>query len=209
MNDELNKNEPEIELSSEELEAGKNTSNTSDTLDGSEVDDVVFDDESELNGAQIVKKLREKLKTAVEEKQTYLDGWQRDKAEFMNARKRDDEAKQEFLKFAKQGIIEDILPALDSFDMAMANKASWESISPEWRAGVEGIYNQLLGILSKNGVSAFGAKGDAFDPNLHQSVSMTPTDDKSKDHTVAEVLQKGYMLAGKVIRPAMVQVFEA
>lgn len=209
MNDELNKNEPEIELSSEELEAGKNTSNTSDTLDGSEVDDVVFDDESELNGAQIVKKLREKLKTAIEEKQTYLDGWQRDKAEFMNARKRDDEAKQEFLKFAKQGIIEDILPALDSFDMAMANKASWESISPEWRAGVEGIYNQLLGILSKNGVSAFGAKGDAFDPNLHQSVSMTPTDDKSKDHTVAEVLQKGYMLAGKVIRPAMVQVFEA
>lgn len=209
MNDELNKNEQDIEISSEELEAAKNTLNTSESSDESEVDDVVFDDESELNGAQVVKKLREKLKTAVEEKQAYLDGWQRDKAEFMNARKRDDEAKQEYLKFAKQGIIEDILPVLDSFDMAMANKASWEAISAEWRTGIEGIYNQFVGILSKNGVTPFGAKGDAFDPNLHQSVSMTPTDDKSKDHTVAEVLQKGYMLAGRVVRPAMVQVFEA
>ena len=206
MNDELNKNEQDIEISAEELEA---TNSTSGASDESGVDDVVFDDESELNGAQVVKKLREKLKIAVEEKQAYLDGWQRDKAEFMNARKRDDEAKQEYLKFAKQGIIEDILPVLDSFDMAMANKAAWEAISAEWRAGIEGIYNQFVGILNKNGVSPFGAKGDAFDPNLHQSVSMTPTDDKSKDHTVAEVLQKGYMLAGRVVRPAMVQVFEA
>ncbi|MBP9819072.1 MAG: nucleotide exchange factor GrpE, partial [Candidatus Pacebacteria bacterium] len=81
--------------------------------------------------------------------------------------------------------------------------------SAEWRAGMEGIYNQLLGILTKNSVVAFGANGDSFDPNLHQSVSMVTTEDKSQDHTVAEVLQKGYMLAGRVIRPAMVQVYEA
>lgn len=74
---------------------------------------------------------------------------------------------------------------------------------------MEGIYNQFIGILTKQGVTAFGAKGDVFDPNLHQSVSMVATEDKTQDHTVAEVLQKGYMLSGKVIRPAMVQVFEA
>lgn len=198
-----NDTEHEIELGAEELEA------TNPVVDQDSADDIVFDEDAELGDNQIVKKLREKLKTAVEEKQTYLDGWQRDKAEFMNARKRDEEAKQDFLKFAKLNVIEDILPVLDSFDMAMANKASWESVSAEWKIGVEGIYNQLLGALTKQGVTSFGAKGDSFDPNLHQSVSMVTTEDKTQDHTVAEVLQKGYMLSGKVVRPAMVQVFEA
>lgn len=203
----LNDNtEQEIELGTEELEA---TNPVVDQDVNDSTDDIVFDEEAELTDNQVVKKLREKLKTAIEEKQTYLDGWQRDKAEFMNARKRDEEAKQDFLKFAKLNVIEDILPVLDSFDMAMANKASWESVSAEWKIGVEGIYNQLLGALTKQGVTSFGAKGDSFDPNLHQSVSMVATEDKAKDHTVAEVLQKGYMLSGKVVRPAMVQVYEA
>lgn len=198
-----NETEQEIELGAEELEA------TNPTADQNSADDIVFDEDAELGDNQVVKKLREKLKIAIEEKQTYLDGWQRDKAEFMNARKRDEEAKQEFLKFAKLNVIEDILPVVDSFDMAMANKASWEAVSAEWRAGMEGIYNQFIGVLTKQGVTAFGSKGDAFDPNLHQSVSMVATEDKSQDHTVAEVLQKGYTLSGKVIRPAMVQVYEA
>ncbi|MCF7865101.1 MAG: nucleotide exchange factor GrpE [Candidatus Pacebacteria bacterium] len=207
MTDELNKNK-EIEEQVEELENSPQNK-ASDTSSNLDVDDIIFDEDAELGDNQVVKKLREKLKTAVDEKQAYLDGWQRDKAEFMNARKRDEEAKQDFLKFAKLNVIEDILPVLDSFDMAMANKASWDTISAEWRKGVEGIYNQLLGALTKQGVSAFGAKGDSFDPNLHQSVSMVPTDDKSQDHTVADVLQKGYMLSGKVVRAAMVQVYEA
>lgn len=213
MNDQKNLNnntEQEIELGAEELEpASIDSSADSNTDSDTSTDDIIFDEDSELGDNQVVKKLREKLKLAIEEKQTYLDGWQRDKAEFINIRKRDDEARNEFLKFAKQGTIEEILPVLDSFDMAMANKASWDTVSAEWRAGMEGIYNQLLGILTKNGVVAFGAKGDAFDPNLHQSVSMVATEDKAQDHTVAEVLQKGYMLAGRVIRPAMVQVYEA
>lgn len=123
-----NDTEQEIELGAEELEATNSTAGQ-DANNGA--DDIVFDEDSELGDNQVVKKLREKLKTAVEEKQTYLDGWQRDKAEFMNARKRDEEAKQDFLKFAKLNVIEDILPVIDSFDMAMANKASWESVSAE------------------------------------------------------------------------------
>ncbi len=204
MTDQNTRKNQEIEEQDIELEPITGSNKDSDIAD-----DVVIDEETEMGTPAVVKNLREKLKKAVEEKQEYLTGWQKDKAEFINARKRDEDAKQEFLKFAKQGIIEDILPVLDSFDMAMANKASWESISAEWRGGVEGIYNQLLGVLTKQGVSSFGAIGDAFDPNLHQSVSMVPTEDKSKDHTVANVLQKGYILGGKVVRPAMVQVFEA
>jgi molecular chaperone GrpE len=170
------------------------------------VDEVVYDDESELGGAEIVKRLREKLKVAVEEKQTYLNNWQKDKAEFLNARRRDEESKIEFLKFAKQGVIEDILPVLDSFDMAFMQSS--EGVPKEWKAGMEGIYNQLVGILNKHDVKAFGAKGDVFDPNLHQSIGMMKSENKDDEGKIADVLQKGYMLGGKVIRPAFVHVFE-
>ncbi len=221
MNDDLKKTNAEESLEEAlnelEQEGGKKAgradagfdADAAQAQEGDAEDDVVFDEESELGPAEALKRLRAKLKTAVEEKQAYLNGWQRDKAEFVNARRRDEESKADFLKFAKQAVIEDLLPVFDSFDTAMSNKASWESVSEEWRKGIEGIYGQLSGILAKQGVTGFGAIGDAFDPNLHQSISVVSTDDKSKEGAVAEVLQKGYMLSGKVIRPAMVRVFEA
>ncbi len=200
MTDEPNdKKAGEIEESMEELEQPA----------AAEEDDVTFDEDSEAGHAEVLKRLRSKLKTAVEEKQAYLNGWQRDKAEFINARKRDEEGKQEFLKFAKTAVIEDILPVLDSFDMAIANGSADQSVSKEWKTGIEGIHAQLVGILAKHDVTTFGAAGDAFDPNLHQSISMVSTDDKSKDHAVAEVLQKGYMIGSKVVRAAMVRVYQA
>lgn len=195
--------EHDIELSTEELETNGTASNAAV---GDE--DVIIDEDAELDTTQVVKKLREKLKIAVEEKQHYLDGWQRDKAEFLNARKRDEESKQEFFKFAKQQLVEDLLPVLDSFDMAMSNKTSWESVSEEWRKGIEGIYNQYKNILFKNEVVAFGAIGDVFDPNLHQSIGVLETSEASKDNTVGEVLQKGYSLSGRVVRPAFVKVLQ-
>lgn len=170
-----------------------------------ETDEVTFDEDAELDTGSLVKKLREKLKVAIEEKQKYLDSWQRDKAEFINARKRDEESKAEFLKFSKMGVIEDILPVLDSFDMAIAHGANE---SKEWKDGFEGIYNQLLNILSKHQVVPFGSVGDAFDPNLHHSIGTVKTEKQEEDHTVSDVAQKGYMMAEKVIRPALVRVFE-
>lgn len=171
-------------------------------------DEIVIDEDAELSQSEVIKKLRAKLQTTVEEKQRYLDGWQRDKAEFINARKRDEESKADHLKFATQKVIEDILPALDSFDMAMSNTQAWESVSKEWRGGMEGIYNQLVAVLNKYEVTSFAHVGDAFDPNLHHSLSMVPTDDKSKDQTIAEILQKGYKMKERVIRPALVKVYE-
>ncbi len=183
------------------------TGSHADDADQAE-DELVFDDESEMGHAELVKKLRQKLKIAVEEKQNYLNNWQKDKAEFINARKRDEESKQDFLKFAKQNVVEDVLPVLDSFEMAMANKANWETVNAEWRAGVEGIYNQLQGILAKHSVTSFGKAGDTFDPNLHQSVAVVEATSADQDHTVAEVLQTGYKMSERVLRPAMVKVFQ-
>lgn len=169
--------------------------------------DFVVDEEAEMATPQVVKTLREKLKKAVEEKQEYLTNWQKDKAEFVNARRRDEESKQEFLKFANQGVIEELLPVVDSFDMAMANKEAWESVSKEWRVGMEGVFTQLLAVLQKHGATAFGAVGDVFDPNLHHSIGLTETTEPL-DGTISEVMQKGYTVSGKVIRPALVKVFE-
>lgn len=198
MKDEKNlKNEEDVVM-----EEGADAS--SDDLSDTEADIEYTDD----NLADTVKKLKEKLKLAEKERMDTLTGWQKDKAEFVNARRRDEESKQEFLKFSKAGVIEEILPVLDSFDLAMGNKEAWESVSKEWRTGVENIYNQFVGILSKHGVTAFGAVGDAFDPNLHQSIATVPTEDKSNDHKLAEILQRGYTLSGRTIRPALVKVWE-
>ncbi|MFA6050384.1 MAG: nucleotide exchange factor GrpE [Candidatus Paceibacterota bacterium] len=160
------------------------------------------------NLSEVIKNLKAKIKVLESEKMDLLTSWQKDKAEFINARKRDEEAKVEFLKFAKQGVIEELLPALDSFDMAMGQKEKWESVSAEWRKGVENIQVQLLGTLSKHDVKPYGAVGDAFDPNLHHSIATVPAEEKSNDHKIAEVLQRGYMMSGKVVRPALVKVWE-
>lgn len=193
MTDDLNK---DLE---QELENEPNTAS----------DDVVVDEDAELSTPDVIKKLREKLKIAVEEKQKYLDGWQRDKAEFVNIRKREEESRKDYVLFATEKVIEDILPVLDAFDFAMANKVSWESAPVEWRTGVEGIYHRLIDTLGKHEVKPFGTVGDTFDPNLHHSISMVPTEDKTLDHTVAEILQKGYNIREKVLRPALVKVYEA
>jgi len=187
-----------------------NTASDIASFDDLETEEFVDTDEEgkELGSSAKLKQLREKLKTAVEEKQQYLTGWQKEKAEFINIRRRDEEGKQEFLKFAVQGLLEELLPVLDSFDVAMSNKEAWNSVSAEWRTGVEKIYNQFKGILSKNGVEAFGEVGETADPAKFHMIGVDETTDVKLDHTVSVVLQKGYVIKEKVLRPAMVRIFQ-
>lgn len=218
MNDKQKHNSDDVQLEDEETSAPSPYNNiSSDSSDESdsnsdldiEVEDFEDTDEEgkELGSLAKIKKLREQLKTALAEKQEYLTSWQKEKAEFINIRRRDEESKQEFLKFATVGLVEELLPVLDSFDMAMGNKEAWNAVSAEWRAGVETIYNQFKGILSKNGVEAFGQIGDVADPAKFHMIGVDETDDSSKDNTVSAVLQKGYMMKERVLRPAMVRVF--
>jgi molecular chaperone GrpE len=104
--------------------------------------------------------------------------------------------------------MEDLLPVLDSFDMAMENKEAWEKVDANWRRGVEHIHQQFLRVLSDNNVSAINQSGVKFDPNLHESISVIETDDKDQDHTIYSVTQSGYKIGDRVIRPARVNVFE-
>lgn len=169
------------------------------------VDDVVNEDETTSDQ---IKKLKEKLAICVKEKQEYLDGWQRAKAEYINARKRDQEANEQYLKFAKEDLVMEIVPVLDSFEMAFANKEAWEKVDKNWRIGVEHIHNQLLGVLKNNNVEEIAPLGQKFDPARDEAVEFEPVSEEKFDHIITKVIQKGYKLSGKIIKAPKVKVGE-
>ncbi len=164
---------------------------------------------AEENAGETIKKLRERLKSCETERQEYLTGWQRAQADHVNAKKRESEERAEFLKFSKEEIIREILPALNSFHSAFGNKEAWEKVDLNWRMGVQYIYSQLLGVLEQHGIALLDPKiGEPFDPNRHASVGSISVEEKEKDHTILEVVQKGYLLHGKILEPAKVKVGE-
>lgn len=169
-------------------------------------DDVVSEEEIG-NPQTIIKKLRADLKAAQQEKMDIMTSWQRDKADFLNARKRDQETQAEVIRFANQNLVIDMLPTLDGYEQA-TQQAGWTAVDETWRKGVESLMVKIYASLQKIGVEKYGKTGDMFDPNLHQAVGNVETDDKKKDHTLAVVMQTGYKLHDKVIRPALVQVFQ-
>lgn len=171
-------------------------------------DDVVFEEETQNIGPATIKKLRERLDVCKKEKQEYLDGWQRSKADFQNFKKDSEKDREYFRKFACESIISDILPVLDSFEMAFANKDVWDKVDKSWRDGVEYIYSQLKDALGKNGVENIDPLGDKFDPSLHTPSDTIQSAKEAEDDIIAEVVQKGYTVFGKVLRPARVKVFQ-
>ncbi len=176
------------------------------------IDDVVFEDTAEGEGEALskdkIKKLREDLKTAQAEKTDYLTNWQKERADFINYKKGEDDRKKQTLDFAREQFTEELLPVLDAYDMMSANKETWEKVDKGWRTGVEYIHQQLLKVLADNGVNEIAPKeGEAADSNLHDLIDTVVTDEQAKDHTVAQVMQKGYKMKERVIRPARVKVY--
>ncbi len=174
-----------------------------------EVDDTLDDSVvAEENAQEMIKKLREKLKKAVAEKQEYLDGWQRAKADFVNANKRNQEMLRDSISLANEGLIEELLPTLQAFEMAFANREAWEKIDKNWRVGVEFIYNKLKDTLTANGLKEINPLGKMFDAKEHEATKHEPVEKESDNHKVVAVVEKGYMLGTKLLRPAKVVVGE-
>lgn len=174
--------------------------------------DVTFVESTEdgdaLPAKDVVGKLREDLKKARADKEEYLTGWQRAKADYVNLQKEMEQVRANTSLITKEKIVESLLPSIDSFDMAMANKEAWESVDKNWRTGVEYIYQQIITGLSDVGVEIIDKVGIKFDPNLHQSIESVSTDDESKDHTIEKIVQAGYKIGDRVIRPARVKIYE-
>ena len=176
--------------------------------DEAEVLEFEFNDDGEEDLKKTLKKFRADLKACKKEKEEYLTGWQKERAEFANYRKQEDERKSIFSEAVRERIITRFLTVIDSFNVAFANKEIWNKVDENWRKGVEHIYTQMNMIFEEYGMKPIGEVGESFDPNIHESVEMIPTDKKEEDHKVYQVIQKGYKLGDRVIRPARVNLYE-
>jgi molecular chaperone GrpE len=172
-------------------------------------DDVSFEEvneEGEIDARTTIKKLREKIKKLETEKQEYLDLSQRTRADYINYKKEVETNRAAERKFATKRFIEDLLPVLDAYDMARANKETWESVESNWRMGVEYIFTQFKTILENEGVTQFGKIGDRFDPLLHETMQSVSVESEDENDKIVRVLQNGYKMHENILRPARVHV---
>jgi len=179
--------------------------------DSSESDEIVefeYNEDGEEDLKKTLKKLRIDLKACQKEKDEYLTGWQKERADFINYKKQEEDRKANFSEAMRERILVRFLAVMDSFNMAFANKETWDKVDDTWRKGVEYIYSQMNAIFEEYGVKPVGEVGEAFDPNIHQSVDVVETDKKENEHKVAAVVQMGYKLGERIIRPARVNVYE-
>ncbi|MBZ5566888.1 MAG: nucleotide exchange factor GrpE [Acidobacteriia bacterium] len=159
-------------------------------------------EDTETEAASITGAQQEECERLRQERDTLLDRLARLQAEFDNFRKRNAREQQEFREYALAEAIKSLLPVVDSFDRALATP---ERNSEEFHQGLELINRQLHDALAKLGVQPIEARGEPFDPNLHQAVQMVETGE-APDHHVLDELQRGYKLKDRLLRPAMVRV---
>jgi molecular chaperone GrpE len=158
-------------------------------------------DETVSSSSVTASAVQSELQKVQAERDSLLDRLARIQAEFENARRRTQKEQQEFRDFAAADAIKSLLPVLDSFERAL----KVNSETTEFRNGVELIYKQLQTALEKLSLQPIKAKGQQFNPHLHEAIEMVDTTDVP-DHEVIEELQRGYKIKDRLLRPAMVKV---
>src|SRR3989344_3736977 len=125
-----------------------------DSARGKEADDITFEDANEegealelTNPALALKKLREKLKVSQSERQEYLEISQRLKADYVNLKRDEAKLREVSVKYAQEDLLLELIELADSFELAMANRETWEAVPENWRRGIEHIYGKLAAIF--------------------------------------------------------------
>ena len=196
----------EMQQEIDEAEAEENAADEAEapeTAEASESDaaeaDVAAEAEAPDEDAAALKAQVESLKAALEEKDNRVKRLQ---ADFENFRRRTSKEREELANVVTQDLLKSMLPILDNFDRAMAAE---QKDNESFQKGVEMIYTQLNETLKNAGLELIDTAGQKFDPNFHQAVMRVENPDL-EDDTIAQELQKGYIVKGRVIRPSMVQV---
>ena len=148
----------------------------------------------------------EAVKAAAAQAEKLQQQFVRLQADFANYKKRTAAEKLQISEVVKMDVLSGILPVIDNFERAL--KVPQDKVADDVKSFIDGyemIYKQLLGVLEKEGVTKIDAVGKPFDPNYHQAVMRVPSDEYDDD-VVVEVLQEGYLLGDKTLRPAMVKV---
>ncbi len=148
-----------------------------------------------------ISELKEKLAEALKQRDEYLDGWKRAKADFINYKKEEAERFALLAKFSNEGLILELLSVLDSFSLGLA---ILKDDAPTEK-GISLIKNQLEDLLKKHGLEKIAVSaGEKFDPGRHEAVSEIESENPAG--TIVEEAERGYTLNGKVIRPARVKL---
>lgn len=168
---------------------------------GSETTDTSVNDTNETDQVDPKDEEISTLKTQVEaEQEKYLRLY----AEFENYKRRIQKENDTQRKYQAQGVLNDVLPALDNFERALQIEGDDESFK-SLKKGVEMVYSSLVKALEDNGLEAIKTEGEAFDPNFHQAV-VQDDNPEFESGQITEELQKGYKLKERVLRPSMVKV---
>jgi molecular chaperone GrpE len=170
------------------------------------------DDQDQVQPVEIVEQetleendtLRQDLEQAQAKAEEYLDGWQRARAEFANYKKRVEREQAQVYQTAAGNILKRYLDVLDDMERALKNRPH-KGEGKAWAEGIELIYRKLLTILENEGVKVMQAQGEMFDPNLHEAVTLEDNE-QYESGQIIEVLQQGYTLGERVLRPAAVRV---
>ncbi|MFS7199729.1 nucleotide exchange factor GrpE [Carnobacterium divergens] len=133
------------------------------------------------------------------------DRYLRIQAEMANMRKRNQKEREDAAKYRSQDIAKELLPVIDNLERAMAIEVSDEQ-GESLKKGLEMVMNTFRTALKSEGIEEINPVGESFDPNFHQAVQTVPAEDGQATDTVVNVLQKGYILKDRVLRPAMVIV---
>lgn len=150
-----------------------------------------------------IKKAKERLKKAEQERGEYLAALQRARADYINLERRMVKEKEEWIQFANLDFMLSVLPTLDSFDEAMKHIKNNSDSQETETDGIEQIYKQLKVSLKDKGLEEIKAVGGKFNPEFHESIEVVEGEEAG---VVTEEVQKGYSLHGKVIRPSKVKI---
>ena len=148
-----------------------------------------------------VESLREALSEEKEKAEKYLANWQRAQADFINFKKRTEQERSNNARLANAILMSSLLPVLDDLELALSN-VSAKLAGFTWVDGIGLIYRKLQAILESQGLERIETEGKDFDPNFHQTVLY----EDGEEGKIIEELQKGYMLHGRLLRPALVKV---
>mgnify|MGYP001121169053 CR=1 FL=1 len=160
--------------------------------------------EAEVEPAEDIETLKQALAEEKEKTEKYLTNWQRSQADFSNYKRRIEQERGEIVEFANSTLILNLLPILDDLERAFTSLPE-QFTKLSWIDGIKLSYNKLKATLEVQGLSEIKAKGEKFDPHLHEAVMRQ----EGEEGMVIEEIQKGYKLKDKVIRPSMVIVGES
>jgi len=154
-----------------------------------------------------IQEMEKRLEESEKMREEYLEGWQRQRAEFLNYQKDVNKKIEEIIKMANEELIKDLLNVLDSFDISI-NSLKIEGLTSTEKniiRGIELIREQLLNVLKQRGLQEIKSVGEDFNPALHEAIDIIEGENDGK---IAEEIIKGYQLNNKVIRPTKVKIIK-